>query len=132
MKSGFLALLVAVLVLGGAVLWFFIADKPIPASEIVSFGVIVALVGFGLYFAYRRFSSANRGEPQEDELSKKIMQKTAAWSYYISLFMWVFMGWISDRLSMDTEEVIGTGILGMAVIFFGCWITVKLIGIRNE
>jgi len=132
MKKGFLALLVSVLVVAATVVWFFIVEKPIPATEIINFGVIVVLVGFGLYFAYRRFSSANRGEPQEDELSKKIMQKTAAWSYYISLFMWLFMGWISDRLSMDMGEVIGTGILGMAVIFFGCWIAVKLRGIRNE
>lgn len=132
MKSGFLALLVSVLVVAATVVWFFIVEKPIPATEIINFGVIVVLVGFGLYFAYRRFSSANRGEPQEDELSKKIMQKTAAWSYYSSLFMWLFMGWISDRLSMDMGEVIGTGILGMAVIFLGCWIAVKLRGIRNE
>jgi peptidoglycan/LPS O-acetylase OafA/YrhL len=132
MKKEFLALLVSVLVVAATVVWFFIVEKPIPATEIINFGVIVVLVGFVLYFAYRRFSSANRGEPQEDELSKKIMQKTAAWSYYISLFMWLFMGWISDRLSMDMGEVIGTGILGMAVIFFGCWIAVKLRGIRNE
>ncbi len=132
MKKGFLALLVSVLVVAATVVWFFIVEKPIPAAEIINFGVIVVLVGFGLYFAYRRFSSANRGEPQEDELSKKIMQKSAAWSYYISLFMWLFMGWINDRLSMDMGEVIGTGILGMAVIFFACWIAIRLRGIRNE
>ena len=132
MKKGFLALLVSVLVVAATVVWFFIVEKPIPATEIINFGVIVVLIGFGLYFAYRRFTSAKRGEPQEDELSKKMMQKTAAWSYYISLFMWLFMGWISDRLSMDMGEVIGTGILGMAVIFLVCWIAVKLRGIRNE
>jgi len=132
MKKEFIALLVSVLVVAATVVWFFIVEKPIPATEIINFGVIVVLIGFGLYFAYRRFTSAKRGEPQEDELSKKMMQKTAAWSYYISLFMWLFMGWISDRLSMDMGEVIGTGILGMAVIFLVCWIAVKLRGIRNE
>ena len=132
MKRGFLALLVSVLVVAATVVWFFMVEKPIPATEIINFGVIFVLVGFGIYFAYRRFSSANRGEPQEDELSKRMMQKSAAWSYYISLFMWLFMGWINDRLSMDMGEVIGTGILAMAVIFLGCWIAVKLRGIRNE
>lgn len=132
MKKGFLALLVSVLVLALAALWFFTVKKPIEAHDIVSLGVIVVLVGFGLYFAYRRFSSANRGEPQEDELSKKMMQKTAAWSYYISLYMWVFMIWLKDRVAMDTEEVLSAGILSMAVIFLVCWIAIKTGGIRNE
>ncbi len=132
MKRGFLALLVSGLVIAATVLWFFIVEKPIPTTEIVNFGVIVVLVGFGLYFAYRRFSSANRGEPPEDELSKKMMQKTAAWSYYISLYMWVFMIWLKDRINLDTEEVLGAGILSMAVIFLVCWIAIKLRGMRNE
>lgn len=124
--------MVSFLVLGATALWFFNVEKPIEVNEIVSFGVIFVLVGFGLYFAYRRLSSANRGEPQEDELSKKMMQKTAAWSYYISLYMWVFMIWFKDRVTMDSEEVLGAGILSMAVIFLGCWITIKVRGIRNE
>ncbi len=132
MKRGFLALLVSGLVIAATVLWFFIVEKPIPTTEIVNFGVIVVLVGFGLYFAYRRFSSAKRGEPPEDELSKKMMQKTAAWSYYISLYMWVFMIWLKDRINLDTEEVLGAGILSMAVIFLVCWIAIKLRGMRNE
>jgi peptidoglycan/LPS O-acetylase OafA/YrhL len=132
MKRGFLALLVSILVLGATGFWFFVVEKQIEVMNIVSLGVIVVLVGFGLYFAYRRFSSANRDEPPEDELSKKIMQKTAAWSYYISLYMWVFMIWLKDRVSLDTEEVIGAGILSMAVIFFACWVAIKLRGIRNE
>ncbi len=131
-KRGFLALLVSVLVLGTTAFWFFRIEKPVPVSEVLSFVVIIVLVGFGLYFAYRRFASACRGEPQEDELSKRMMQKTAAWSYYISLYMWVFMIWLKDRVTLDTEQVLGAGILSMAVIFLGCWIVIKLRGIRNE
>lgn len=132
MKKGFLALLVSVLVLAASALWFFNVEKPIAATEIVTFGVIVVLVGFGLYFAIRHFSSAARGEPQDDELSKKMMEKTAAWSYYISLFMWVFMIWLKDRITMGTEEVLSAGIISMAVIFFACWLAIKLRGILNE
>ncbi len=132
MKRGFLSLLVSGLVVAATVVWFFIVEKPIAATEIVTFGVIVVLVGFGLYFAFRHFSSATRGEPQEDELSKKIMQKTAAWSYYISIYMWVFMLWIKERVTMDTEDVLSAGILSMAVIFLACWIAIKLRGIPNE
>ena len=132
MKRGFLALLVSLTVLATTAVWFFGIEKKVSLPEILSFGIIVILVGFGLFFAYRRLSSARRGEPQEDELSKRVMQKTAAWSYYISLYMWVFMIWLKDRVTLDTEQVLGAGILSMAVIFFACWIVIRLRGIRNE
>ncbi|MBE0668298.1 MAG: hypothetical protein IH593_11605, partial [Bacteroidales bacterium] len=125
-------LAVSVTVLAATALWFFKVEKSISATEIMTFGIIVILVGFGLFFAYRRIAGVRRGEPGEDELSKKIMQKTAAWSYYISLYMWVFMIWLKDRVTLDTEEVLGAGILSMAVIFFLCWTVIRIRGIRNE
>ena len=132
MKRGIVALLVSAIVLATTAFWFFGMEKSVNPHEIVSFGIIVVLVGFGIWFAVRRFSSAHSGEPQEDELSKKIVQKTAAWSYYISLYMWVFMLWLKDRVTMDIEEVLGAGILSMAVIFMLCFIFHRLRGIRNE
>jgi peptidoglycan/LPS O-acetylase OafA/YrhL len=132
MKRAVIAVLVSLLVIGTTALWFFNVEDSVTKVDIVSFGVIIVLVGFGLYFAFRRFSSAHRGEPAEDELSKKIMQKTAAWSYYVSLYMWVFMIWLKDRVALDTEEVLGAGILSMAVIFFLCWIIIRVRGIRHE
>lgn len=132
MKRGIVALLVSAAVLVTTAFWFFGMEKPVNAHEIVSFGIIIVLVGFGIWFAVKRFSAARSGEPQEDELSKKIVQKTAAWSYYISLYVWVFMLWLKDRVTMDTEEVLGVGILSMAVIFMLCFIFHRLRGIRNE
>jgi peptidoglycan/LPS O-acetylase OafA/YrhL len=132
MKRAVIAAVVSLMVLGTTALWFFKVENKITTVEIISFGTIIFLVGFGLYFAFRRFSSAHRGEPAEDELSKKVMQKAAAWSYYVSLYMWVFMIWFKDRVTLDTEQVLGAGILSMAVIFFVCWIVIRLRGIRNE
>jgi peptidoglycan/LPS O-acetylase OafA/YrhL len=132
MKRVWIAFAVAFLVLATTALWFFRTEDHKIGYEIVSFGVIIVLVGLGLLFAFRRLSSVKRGEPQEDELSKKIMQKSSAWSYYISLYMWVFMIWLKDRVTLDTEQVLGAGILSMAVIWFACWIVIRSRGIRNE
>ncbi len=132
MKRGVIALLVSATVLATTALWFFGMEKSVNSHDILSFGIIIVLVGFGIWFAIRRFSSAYKGEPQEDELSKRIVQKTAAWSYYISLYMWVFMIWLKDRVTMDTEEVLGAGILSMAVIFMLCFIFHRLRGLRHE
>ena len=132
MKRGIIALLVSATVLATTAFWFFSMEKSVNAHDIVSFGIIIVLIGFGIWFAVRRFSAVRSGEPQEDELSKRIVQKTAAWSYYISLYMWVFMLWLKDRVAMDTEEVLGAGILSMAVIFMLCFIFHRLRGLRNE
>lgn len=132
MKRGVIALLVSATVLATTAFWFFGVEKSVNAHDILSFAIIIILVGFGIWFAIRRFSSAYKGEPQEDELSKKLVQKTAAWSYYISLYMWVFMIWLKDRVTLDTEEVLGAGILSMAVIFLLCFIFHRLRGLRHE
>jgi hypothetical protein len=60
------------------------------------------------------------------------MQKAAALSYFISLYVWVFMIWLKDRVSLDTEEVLGTGILAMAVIFGISWVVINFRGIKND
>ena len=132
MKRGIIALLVSAIVLATAAYWFFGLEKSVNVQDILSFGIIIILVGFGIWFAVRRFSAVRNGEPPEDELSKKIVQKSAAWSYYISLYMWVFLIWLKDRVTMDTGQVLGAGILSMAVIFMLCYIFHRVRGVRNE
>jgi hypothetical protein len=89
-------------------------------------------VAFALFVGYKRLTSAKRGEPTEDEMSKLILQKTASLSYYISLYLWVFLLFVKDRISFDTEELIGTGILGMAITFAVVWMFLYFRGLRNE
>jgi peptidoglycan/LPS O-acetylase OafA/YrhL len=105
-----------------------IADR----TDTIQFGVIGLLISFAVFVGLKRLKSERRGEPAEDELSKSILQKTAAWSYYISLYLWVAMIYIKDRVSMDTEQLIGTGILGMAVTFAVCWLIFNFRGLRHE
>ncbi len=93
--------------------------------------MIFLLVIFGFYYAWRQMRSAHSGEPGEDEYSKKVMQKSAALSYYISLYLWVAMIYIEDRVDWDGEAVIGSGIVGMGVIFAVSWLVFNYRGIRE-
>lgn len=95
------------------------------------FLVITLLVVFALFIGVKRISSEKRGEPSEDEMSKKVMQKAASLSYFISLYLWVFMIYIKDKVTMDVEVLMGSGILGMAVIFALSWLYFNFRGIRN-
>ena len=132
MKKGIVVLIVAVLVLITTGLWLFSTSGNLKTFDMVSLGIIILVVAFAFFVGYKRLASTKRGEPAEDELSKKVLLKTAAWSYYISLYMWVAMLFIKDRVNLDTEELIGAGILGMAIAFAICWLVFNFRGVRNE
>jgi hypothetical protein len=91
----------------------------------------LVLVGFAIYKGISRARSAARKEPAEDELSKSILLKASSLSYYISIYLWLFIMYISDKVKWETHTLIGAGILGMAVIFSLSWLGVKFIGLRN-
>jgi len=130
MKKSFLAVIVSVLVIVTTVLWMSDALS-VSVGEYTQFVIIGILVCFGLYVGYRRFTSEKRGQPAEDEFSKKVLQKSAAVSYYISLYLWLVIMYLTDRMKIETDIMFGWGILGMAVIFAGSWIYFNLRGMKD-
>jgi peptidoglycan/LPS O-acetylase OafA/YrhL len=132
MKRAVLIFVVAMLVLTTCIIWFFSGGSDTKPIDLLQFGIIILVIAFALFFGYKRLRSAKRGEPAEDELSKKILLKTAAFSFYISLYLWVAMIYISDKIKLESDALIGVGILGMAVIYAICWIVINFTGIKNE
>ncbi len=130
MKKSLLVVIVSVLVLATTLLW---QVNPMVHTiwENIQFFIIGVLVCFGLYVGYRRFTSEMRGQPAEDEFSKKVLQKTAALSYYVSLYLWLVVMYLSGRYKLETEVLIGGGILGMAVVFAAAWIFFNFRGVKD-
>ena len=131
MKKSYLALIVSALVLVSTLIWFLNSKKLMNGMEIIQYGIILILVGFGVYTGLSRLKSEKRGEPTEDELSKRILQKASSTSYYISLYMWLVFIYFSDKTKLENHTLIGAGILGMAVIFCVCWIAYKIWGMKD-
>ena len=94
-------------------------------------GVVFILVGFAASLGVSRLRSRRRGEPAEDELSKTIMTKASSLAYYVSIYLWLFIMYISDKTTLEAHSLVGTGIAGMAVVFLLCWLGVKLFGMKN-
>lgn len=132
MKKSYLVFLVSGLVMLSVIIWLISSGTSVKMVDIWQGLVIILVVGFALFIGVKRLKSERRGEPAEDELSKKVLQKTAAWSYYVSLYLWVAVLFIKDRVELDSEELIGTGIIGMALSFAVCWLIINFTGIRNE
>jgi hypothetical protein len=131
MKRTIIIFVIAALVIFTLILWALNAKLSGNIQEILMIAIAFIVVGFAVYIGIVRVKSSLRKEPLEDELSKKVMTKTSSLSYYISIYLWLFIGFISDRTTMPTHTLIGVGILGMTVIFFLSWIGIKIYGMRN-
>jgi peptidoglycan/LPS O-acetylase OafA/YrhL len=131
MKRSLIIFVLAGLVLITLVIWIVNAQFSWNIQEILMVGISFILVGFAFYIGINRVRSSMRKEPPEDELSKRVMTKATSLSYFISIYLWLFIMYISDKVQMEAHTLIGAGILGMAVIFLISWIVVKLIGLKN-
>ncbi len=94
--------------------------------------ILVVLAVFGLLVLFRRFNSIRRGEPSGDELSRLILQKSSSLSFYVSLYLWLLISYLSDRVNLETGQLIGYGIIAMAIIFATIWSIFKVIGLKDE
>jgi hypothetical protein len=131
MKKSYLALIISAIVLATTILWVISSRTTLTMGGIAQFSIIIVLVGFGVYVGLSRLKSERRGEPADDEMSKKIMLKTSSTSFYISLYGWLAVMYFSDKTKLETHSLIGAGILGMAIIFCICWVFYKIRGSRD-
>jgi len=93
--------------------------------------ILVLVAVFGLLFIYRHFNSIRKGEPISDELSRMLLLRASSLSFYVSLYYWLAISYFSDSLNLETQQLIGYGIIGMAIIFTVIWSILKILGIRN-
>jgi hypothetical protein len=131
MKKTIVTFVISALILASLVLWALKGHIAGNIQEIVMTGIVFILVGFAVTLGVSRLRSHLRHEPSEDELSRKVMTRTSSLAYYVSIYMWLFVMYISDKTTLAAHSLVGAGILGMAVIFFFCWLGVKIFGMKN-
>ena len=132
MKKTIVLFVVAGLVLVSLVLWLLNTRISWNFRDILMVVVGLVMIGFAVFAGFRRVKSVARKEPVEDELSKMIMTRASSLSYYISIYLWLFIMYISDKIKWETHTLIGSGILGMAVVFLFSWIGVRFFGLKND
>ena len=130
-RTSFVILLFGVVTLSLGAWVYYSKNDSLEIADLIQYAIIVVLVAFALIFGIRRLKSERRGEPAEDELSKKIMQKATSTAFYVSLYWWLVMSYLSENWEMETGSVIGRGILGMAFIFVLSWFFYKVKGVES-
>lgn len=101
-------------------------------TEYFYIGIISIFLILGIYVGYRRMKRKKEGFPEEDEMSRKIAQKAAANSFYLSLFLWLALIYIQDRSDADIRIFFGYGMIGMALIFVFSWFFYQYKGLLHE
>jgi hypothetical protein len=131
MKRTILGFVISALVLAGLLMWALKGRFAGNAGEIAMAAVVLVLVGFAVFVGLARLRSLHRREPAEDEMSKSIMTRASSLAYYISIYAWLFVMYVSDRTKLESHSLIGAGIAGMAVVFLLCWLGVR-IGMKHH
>jgi len=130
-KTSFLILLIGVVIISLGAWVYYSKNDSLEIADLMQYGILLVLVAFALMIGLSRLRSERRGEPAEDELSKKIMQQAASTAFYVSLYWWLILSYVSENWDMETGSVIGRGILGMAIIFVLSWFYVKMKGVKS-
>jgi hypothetical protein len=107
-------------------------DSSFFTSEIIFIVAIVILFIVSIFFTVKRMKNRKQGLPEEDELSKRIVNKAGAKSFYVSLFLWLALLYVHNHSTVDTEVLFGYGIIGMAFIFITLTIVFNIRGIKDE
>lgn len=125
-------LLFAGIAMLGLGMWAYYSRKGVlDLHDLLTYGVLTLVVVFAVFAGLRRLISEKRGEPGEDEFSKRITQKAAATSFYISLYFWLIMSYFYSGEGSTFESGIGIGIVCMALIFALSWTYYRLRGLKD-
>ena len=121
MKRTIIIAAIAVLVLVTMVLWLLNTGDSRKGTMSLMLAIQLVVLVFAVLVVVRRWTAAKNKVPAEDEMSKSILRRGAATSYYVSLYMWLAFMFFEEQINLERSTLIGAGILGMAVIYALSW-----------
>jgi len=138
MRKAILTVVLAVLVVGTIALWIIQAERSsetrlsLNGSTILMMAVAVVILVYGALVILKAFRDAKNKLPSRDELSRKILVRGAATSYYVSIYLWLALMYFEERIELERSSLIGAGILGMAIIFALSWLYHRFISKTHD
>jgi peptidoglycan/LPS O-acetylase OafA/YrhL len=122
MRKAVIIAVLAFLVLGTMLLWLLNSDSTFKGSSYLMIGIQVIVLAFAVLVVIRRWTARKQNLPAEDEMSKRILQRGAATSYYLSLYLWLALMFFEESIKLERSTLIGAGILGMAILYGLSWV----------
>ena len=138
MKKAIITAVLAVLVVGTIALWIFNTERSsdtklsLNGSSLLMMAVALVILVYGALAILKGIRDAKNKLPAQDELSKKILLRGAATSFYVSLYLWLAIMFFEERIELERSSLIGAGILGMAIIFAVSWLYHRFISKAHD
>ena len=88
-------------------------------------GAIIAIIilAFAIIVFKRGNEDLKNGFPLKDERSRKVMDKASSRAFYVSLYVLLAVGFVSDYLPFrDISQATSISVGLMALLFLGFWI----------
>lgn len=93
--------------------------------------MIAILFIMGIIYGVKRIRSKEEGFPEDDELSKKIIRKSAGISFYVTLFIWLTLLFVNSFIELDSRLIFSYGFIGMSLTFVITWLIINSQGIKD-
>ncbi len=132
MKKSFLTIALTVIIVVAIIVWLFVKKSTLMNTDIIQIPILIIIIGFGLFVSISRFKSEKKGQPAEDELSKKLLTKASSISFYGSLYYLLILMYIGDKTGFENHSLMGLGIIGMAVLFVISWLYFRIRGLKDD
>ena len=100
-------------------------------SEILHVIMILVLFILGIIQGIKRKRATEEGFPEDDELSEKIVRKSAGISFYFTLFIWLILLFINSFIEIDSRVIFSYGFIGMSLTFVITWLVINSQGIKD-
>ena len=122
MRKAIIVAVLAVLVTGTLIIWLLNSETPRIPEGFLMIPIQIVVLGFAVVVVVKRWKAKKEKLPAEDEMSKKILRRGAATSYYVSIYLWLALMFFEESINLERSTLMGAGILGMAVIYALSWI----------
>lgn len=99
--------------------------------EYILIGMITVLLISGILLFIKKYKLVLDGVSANDEMSKKIIHRSASFSFFTSWLLWFLISIYFDELHVPESEIFGYGIFGMVTIFVLFLTYYNIKGIRN-
>jgi len=128
-----LTLMITILIIFIVTLGFWFFKDWQNGKDIGSLALLTSLfiiIVFVVLMIFIMSKGIKRGLPMEDEMSKMAKLKAGYFSYLISIYYLLALGWFGDDYFERPSQATGVGILGMAIIFLVLWVYFNKKGVK--
>lgn len=122
--TGILALVASIVLLPG----------DLSTTEMIMVLTAVVIAIGALYFVKDKMSAMKQGLPTDDEMSKKIVTKAGAWSYYFTIWLAVALLWTNNMYFKDVlgQELKAVHVIGAIVLIPGIFFIATVIVLKKR